>query len=464
VFKILSGPQKGRLVQLVHSPFFNKKPDVTALHDFIRRYSPTYDHTRLEKKQTIKYLKTANPLNERKLGYLMNDLLKLTERYLAIEKLEEDGFQSNLYVAGQYKLLGLKRHYNYALARSQKMIDERPFKVADDYYKLFVLQDISNVDRDKKEDRVTDAGFETAEKYLDAYYLGQKLRYAAENVNRRSIVQKFTPSAIIEEVSGYLKKSIETQEPVVRMGYTIFQMLNEPDDESHYQKLKILSAQLSNVLPIREAQELQTLMINYTVKMINRGSTDYLQEYYSLNKQLIEQDRFIKEEPLSVFRYNNMVHCGIRLNDLDWVERFIYDFKDGFSESSFNYNLAHLYFAKKDLENAQSALAITNYIFPDIHEMIAAKILLTKIYYETKEFDLLPDHLNSFWVFIKRNKKFPNEKRQVVSDFLNNVKKLYKTPRWENDTLKLLKNKIESIEHVVEKQWVLEKVNEKLTG
>ena len=180
-------------------------------------------------------------------------------------------------------------------------------------------------------------------------------------------------------------------------------------------------------------------------------------EAFELYKEGMELEVFIEKGILSRFTYNNVVISGLLLKEFQWVEAFIYDFKnyieERFRESTFNYNLANLYFRKPDYPKAMELLQRVE--FDDVMHNLNARRMLLKIYFESEEFDALDSHLTSFKNYIYRHKELGGSHRNSYLNLIKFTNKLLNVNLLDDFEFDKIKLEIEMTEPVAEKNWLL---------
>src|SRR6185295_15771116 len=93
------------------SPYFNKNDDLVKLYRFIVKYAPKFSNPDLDK-NTV-YCKTFNTkkADEKKLSYLMSDMLNLLEKFIVIQRMENQPLRNNQQVMLQYIETDLEKHF-----------------------------------------------------------------------------------------------------------------------------------------------------------------------------------------------------------------------------------------------------------------------------------------------------------------------------------------------------------------
>jgi hypothetical protein len=163
---------------------------------------------------------------------------------------------------------------------------------------------------------------------------------------------------------------------------------------------------------------------------------------------------------LTQYHFKNIVTIGLRLKEFDWIENFITSYSqyldDQHRENAVTFNLAQLYFYKRDYPRVISQLNQVEY--EDITYNLNSKTLLMASYYELDEIDALGSLLDTFRVYLNRNKELPATRRKHYLNTISIVRKLSKTIHGDLKEIDKLIKEVENTQGVVSKNWILEKL------
>ena len=81
-------------------------------------------------------------------------------------------------------------------------------------------------------------------------------------------------------------------------------------------------------------------------------------------------------------------------------------------------------------------------------------------YYEVGEIDPLYNLLESFRVYLNRNKEIPSARKTNFKNLIKFTKKLISLPPSGNKIIKALKAEVESTKNISSRDWLLEKIAE----
>ena len=85
------------------------------------------------------------------------------------------------------------------------------------------------------------------------------------------------------------------------------------------------------------------------------------------------------------------------------------------------------------------------------------------VYYDLEEFDVLESTIDSFLAFLRREKSINENFKKAHMDFARYLKMLLKLPIGNKSKALSLKEKINSEKNMINKTWLLEKIDELLT-
>ncbi len=453
-----------RFQDFIRSPYFNKNTDIISFYEFLEKYSPSYTHKSLDKKNVISKVKTNKALNEKSLAYLMNNLLNLIEQFLSIENLKEDELQTQQYLIQSYQEYHLANNAHKILEKAKKQLVLSPFQNADYFFNSYQLAKTA-YEQTSRNRRDFNEELQIAANELDIYFLVDKLRYCCEMLNLENIVNVKYDLQLGSEIINFLHDHPLVKTPAVSVYFNILIMLRGGVDKEHFQKVKLLLSQHRNIFSPEELKNLYTSILNYCTRQINRyNDQQYLLEYLEINKVLLENKMLFDKGILSPWRYSNLVNVGLKTKQIEWTKSFIENYKDklpeDYAENMYSYCLGLFYYYQKEYSKAQTLAFLTE--SKDILLNILNRSLLIKIYFETEQIELLLFYLEANRVFLLRNKLIDPKLKKQMQRFLDFTKKLAKIEAYEFDKLQPLKDSLPPATEVMHRDWVLEQIDHKI--
>jgi hypothetical protein len=98
--------------------------------------------------------------------------------------------------------------------------------------------------------------------------------------------------------------------------------------------------------------------------------------------------------------------------------------------------------------------------YSDVVYALSAKLILVRTYYESDEFNALDSLVDSFRIYLRRNKLISKSVKNQYLQFLRFVRKLISLRPGDTEELASLCTQIAGCEPLMSKKWLLEKVEE----
>ena len=252
------------------------------------------------------------------------------------------------------------------------------------------------------------------------------------------------------------------KDSLVKAYYLVYMGFSELNDTEHYYVLQTLIRGNETVFSKKDMRTLTLLVINYCIRRYNNGDVDFLVEMFNNYKQgLLNGSLYSERGLLSRWTYQNIVSVGLILNEITWTEEFLLHYKDKINSSNkseiYVYNLSKLFYKRREFKKA--ILHLQSFDSKDIVEVLNAKALLLRIYYEESEWDALDSLLGSFEKYITRNKRLGYQKKA----FLNLVRYTNRLVRLQTANKKQLitfKTRIEKEQNIADKHWLIQQIEE----
>lgn len=465
LLKVFSKYELNRFRKFILSPYFNEQEDVIRLFETLNqllRKGP--DAIDAVSKQTVwKTLYPKRSFDDAHLRRLSSDLSQLALRFLVEEARSKDTVAEALELQKVLDKPGLKKHQNAVERQLQRRLESIGQDSAESYLSNFQLHwNIFN--RSSKVLATSDymEKLRPVDQNLDSFYIAQKLKlYVAAlsySIFRRGGASFELPPGFWEQLEQpYLKSA-----PILLIYRRVVACLKEPEDESHFQGLVADLENIGDKLAEVDLRECFQIAQNYCAVKINQGKTEYYREIFRIFKNIIQRNVLLTDDQLSEGMFKNIITAGLRVGEFAWAEKFIEEYA-GFlppdiRENARTFNLANLYSHQK--QHGKVIELLRNVEYSDLAYAISAKSILVRTYYETDEFMALDSLIDSFRIFLRRNKLISKTLRIECNNFIGFVKKLSTLPPANKNAVGKLRLQIERCNSVVSKKWLLEKINE----
>jgi hypothetical protein len=466
----LKGEQIHSFQKFLLSPFFNEKKDLIRLFDKITTFLPVtadqYPDKEKFKLLVWKGIYPRQPFEDVKFRRLLSDLTQLLFQFLAYEQYQSSEMRAELDLLKALNKPALEKHFNGIRRKIDKRQEASSLRNSSFFFHSFELTNVLHQHQEKKGSKHIDLTvLDEAEHFLDCFYICQKLKYYCDHLGYRNFLsldsQENPAFEIVDRISGteYL------EEPAILLFYLAAQMLRHPEEESYFRKLKEALYTLYDRLDFAEQRTLFTHLINYCIHIkINRGKTEFYRELFSIYTHALEREILMEDALLPSNHYKNLITLGLHLREFNWVEQFIHQYSPllpkGHRENAVKYNLAVMYFHKKEYDKTIELLRDVE--LRDISLSLGSKLYLLRSYYELGEFVALDFLLDSFRIYLQRNKLISKDVKQQYLNILRFTKKLSGLSSQHQIKLKKLHGDITNCKNVGIKKWLIDKVEEML--
>ncbi|HNM25829.1 MAG TPA: hypothetical protein PKL15_10380, partial [Saprospiraceae bacterium] len=361
------------------TPFFNQRREALALFDLLEKTLKTGQDAP-EKQAAYRRIFGAGAPDDHRVRLAMSHLYKLAARFLAIQDFLDDTPAVQRRVARAFQNRRLPEMARLALAEAEEARLRQPLRNVDFYEEQY--RTALEVNRIAVAGQLTDAiDFQQLSNHLDLAFLTQKLWHSCFMLSHQAVANTRYDFGLLDAALEYAERSGALEIPAVALYYYCYRALTEASEHAHFQQFKNLLLTHDRLFPAEERRDLFILAINFCIRQYNAGNSAYLREQFDFYQAGLERKYFLTDGVLSRYTYLNAATSGMALQELDWAERFIHDYRDylpeAHRESLFSFNLARLEYQRQARGNALQLLQKTDY--KDLPLSLAAKTLQLKI-------------------------------------------------------------------------------------
>lgn len=441
----------------VSSPFHNTNTEIIQFFNCIKQYHPSFSRDKMSKLLVFNELYPGIKYEDKKVRYLMSDLLKLAERFLLIRQIESSEIDRSLLLLQAFTDRKLDKHYQQL--RTKLSVDLAKTRITDTgfFFDRIKTIEIEEEHYYYKDYRLLDDKTQENSVELNKYFALKKLKYSCSLLNRQALLKENYILDLPENWIGWLEKHNYWEEQVIRIYAKVFQVLKYPVESDCFDELLqlLFETEISSISQ-KDLKELFLYAINYCAKSIREGKNNYVEKALSLYLEGIKNEALLENGYFSAQSFNNVVKLALRLEKYGWIEDFIEEYKHFLPPESQNntlrYNLAELSCYKKDFDKA--LLFLSKVEFVNLSYQLGSRIMLSKIYYELKEEKALLSLLGAFMMFLKRNKQISEPIRKTYLNFCDLLFLIIK------GKIEHIENEIRNIPLLTDRTWLLEKVVE----
>ena len=455
LFDTLSNGELRRLRRFLQSPYVTSREDVLAAFDYLAERRAA---GRSAPERELLYRRTfpGQPYDDMKMRATMSDLAELIEQFWLMEARREDSHKVQMELARIYRRRGLERQFRRTMKKVARHLERSPLRDPGHYEKLLAYRD-EWLEFQSASKRTAELHLQELTDTLDISYLLSKLRYACTQLTHSAVYQReyrfgILPLALQEaERLGYLEI------PAVALYYYCYRFLSEGYSLPPFQRFRSLLLDHGPLLSLGEQKALYLFALNFCIRQMNSGSMEFTREGWGLYQQGLKQGALLEGGRLSRFTFNNIAATGIRLGDLEEVERFINEYQGclqaEYRESSVRFIRARLAFARGQL--AETAGLLQQADFKDLVNSLIARNLLIKAYYGLGEYGRLEAQLESLRTFILR-REFSDYHRRNYLSIIRFVQRLIALAPYDDEGRQKLEQDIRNAKVLTEREWLLE--------
>ncbi len=411
------------------SPYHFKHEETRKLVAYCSKIYPNFNEKNCERTTIYKKLFPGKKHDQKKLALLFTYAMRLLEDFLIAEQLNEESNEKKLLLLKKLRKLEKDKTYFGLYNKYKSRLESLPFRDVDHYrFKYQLSSEVSAHPKDqraKNEENI----LQVKQNNLDVYFMSEKLRDVCEmHVRSQLLKLEYDPGLTIK-LMELLSPVIDQYKnvPAIYLYYHLYELIVR-DKEDNYELLTESLRNFQRSFRRSERQRIYDFLRNYCLLKTNQGHKEYLQEVFRLYREELETGLLFDEDGiLAEWHYKNIITAGINLGEMSWVKRFIEDYKQylhpELRENAFSYNLANFYYANEEYDKAQDLLVHVEYT--DIRYSLNAKMLLLRLYYEKDEYDALQSLLESFRLFVKRNKQISEERYIGYYNLIKFARRVY---------------------------------------
>ncbi len=399
-----------------------------------------------------------------KIRLLIFQLVNQLESFLVKQYLEDNVIERDLILLKEYQKRKIKKPFNSKWNKINTKGAEHLERNPKYYYNRFQLE-AERYAFAHLGNRFQEFNLKEINENLNIYVISEYMRWAIVNVSLQGIKKQDYSLPILEPIlkllekdKGYLKN------PAVNLYFYGFQAYKNADETSYFNEFKKMLFKNGRFMSQEELFDFYVLAFNLCIYNVNRGNLEYLEEFLKLVNEGIKNKALLIDDSIPYGTYRNIVYAGLKLKRFSWAEEFIYKYKDNlnseYKEQIFNLNMARFSYEKKDYEKAIFYLQDAE--TEDKLNNLAGRLILLKIYYETKAEKALDSFLHTFRMYLIRRKELTYHKKRYLK-IIRFTEKLMKVNPYDKAAVQKLKDKIETEENFPEKDWLLDQTQKLLT-
>jgi len=455
--------------KFLRSPFHNENEELVQLFNLINlEFQKTAidinENSQFEKNVVWFKIKKNEPYKDEQLRRLCSDLTKQAYSFLAHKNLKENPINEIVYLLPEINTPKLNKHFAGTIRQAIQIQNKSKLKNADYHFSEYKINFQQYVNVEKNTPNLPNFKYiEKADYHLDAYYILNKLKNYCDFLIYKNIITVNPSIYLFPNFLENLKSSPYIEEPCIKVYYNIVSMLISPEEESFYHNAKKISEENFDSFSHQELNTIYIYLKNYCIDTkINKGKSEYFHELFAISKTLLKKEINFTNGMIRQQDYKNIITVGLHIKEFDWTENFIQKYTNRLpkesQDSDLSYNLAKVHFHKKEYEKVIEKLRFVEY--KTLPYTMGGRLMLLKTYYELKELDALESLLDSYSIYLRRNKFISREVKQQLMNGIRFTRKLSSLAPYDKRGIQKLKDQINNCKALAAKKWLIEKVDE----
>lgn len=469
LLKVLSKKEIQKLYDYIDSPFFAKSEDCVKLFTLVKPYLFKWDSLNWEKEKVYTKVYPKTEYNNLKFNKLCFDALALVEKFYMHYHIDEDNLMNHNALLNLYVKERLPKHHESLLKSFKTKQEKQPFRNLEYLYQVFLISNKNaQYIRAFSGERVEkdSSFFSEYTQAFDVYVIAKKLEITCFEINNQKLEKRYEKTIFEDEMITFYQNraNLLNLSPFLQMYYCVFWMLKEVEPEKQASHLSTLLMQHEGIANKDDFFNLFNYVQNFYIHKINTGHPEYevdLLQSYKNQVRLGRLDDYKGNLNASVFK--NIVLLALRLREVEWTKEFIenqspflpQEVRDDVS----NYCWALYTFTEK--QYSKTLKYLSNLEPVDIFFNLSVRRLQIQTYFEQEEWDLMQAAVNTFRVFIHREKDITDRHKESYRNFCNFTLKVADAI-YEPKKLLAIKEEIEQTAVMTEKRWLLGRIENAL--
>jgi len=460
--------------KFIESSYFNEDQKLIHLLKKLKRYALGVDKFAPELQFKV-YEETYcdQPLNETELTkkqyvFLNNQqhkLLRLAEQFIMIEKFKTtDNIKSEFL----YQPLIDKNQihlYQRHLKSDMKALEGKSKRGINYYSAQYKFQDAILYASIKNGEIAKKDNYDLLQHHLNINYILEKLKYHLAQLTFKNLYKnRAYKFSTLSEISALLEIPEYNNIPLIKIYSDSIKLVETQNDESFNNLLETITINKDILTPLF-LRVFYFNLANYCSSQLKKGKVEYYQKLFEIYKDMHQNNLFVMQNFINSNFLKNVITVSCAVKQYEWANDILLQYKKfvqfKIRESIFSYNSGVIEFNQHKYTSAQEWFLKVERI-NDTYEIDLRIFMLQCIFEVEQDYnDATKQSFESTKQFFKRNSTLSSINKKSYLNFINTFINLYK---FKHNTTKLnfekIKNKLDQLEVVHRKKWLLEKIEE----
>lgn len=433
---------------------------ILKLLEEVIKYFPEFENEDFTKKHIFGKVYPKSSYNDVTIRKLISYLTNFAEEFLIHQSLKRDRFARNLYLLRELSFRNSDKVFKQQAALTEKEMKKYPRNTGFYYNKFKFLNTVNSFHGLRKRSIAVDNYQNEANSFFH-YFIIEALNIYIYLANEKQISNRAFDLILFNEVMSHLNSNSYKEITSIPVYYNCL-MLILSGDEKYYHALRKIQKTLDSKIHEDELRTTYIVLQNFCVARVKKGIAKFRQEGFELQKESISGGFHLSGERIHTFTFLNIVSDAASAGESLWAESFIQKNRH-LLETEHELDIVNLSYAKcefsrKEYEKALNRLGKINMEYS--HFKLSVKTMMLMIYYELDSFDSAISLLDTYRHFIARDKLLPEADKQNRIKFAKYFNEILDLKTGMNKYAGSVRMNVLSTDNLVEKEWLLEKIDE----
>lgn len=409
------------------------------------------------------------PFKPSKVHYLRSDVLKIVDKFLIHEGIDEQKLPFSLVKGVFYQRKGLEKIYADVLEDMHKQNQVTSQLSNYYYYYEGILHERRLASHSFKQDYSRPIVFTEWEQTIEIGYVIQQLE-----IYSLSLIQNclYNHKQVQEESCRKFMQDIKEKDylvavPAIQMYLAILEMYLSLSDHKYWDEYKAKLNSIKKEANPFDLYNFYTKAFSYCNLQSRNGFDAFKQEIFEIYQTLVEEEYIFVNSPyIHEGTFRNYLGVCLQLGYLGKAKEILAEQEKRMRKYGqmdlLYFSRAIIAFEEKDFEKVVASLSKVNP--SDMFFEDNLRVLYIQTYTELKEWESVESNLNAYRVNVSRNKQHTKEYIQFRLNFAKyiNILRNIDEKEWKKTKIENAIKELENTNPVLRKTWLLKKMQSEL--
>jgi len=441
-----------------------KSPDRIAFFNYLKKYHPEFPVKKTEREYVAQKLFAKDANRIKKIENLMHTIGSVLEDFLLYEELKAQQTQRDFLLLEIYKKRKLDKFFFKKIEQIEKSWEKEKPAGIEQLHNEYLIKKMCFTHPNYS--IISDASITQDDLIyrIDKHYFAVKLYWTLCAIVSKSFVATSDKETLRKQ--HFIQKILDTSLQTEFQNTPQIKLLSEMcrafmnNDFQNYSQMKSLFMSHLDIYDQYEKYDILLLFLTTICYENHRqGKEESMRELFEINKYATENGFIFENGSIPHVNFRNIVYIACAAEELDWAEHFVDNYGRFLGEEDADNIVilckALVSFSRGDYDVVLDKLARAK--FQDVFYNAQVRSVLLQCYYELDD-ELFFGSVDAFRNFLGRNKALASNTKKAFSNFIHFTKKLKKAEHEFRPDVKHLLDEIANTNNVVNKTWLISKV------